>query len=789
MGEQATDAAREGHWWFKPGSASWAALAFALVAVVFYAPILLGLRTFPDGDFTHHFLPFSLFQRQELAAGRLPLWNPYTYAGHPFLADVQAAVFYPISNAVLAVTLPVTDAAARLYLLEVEAVIQVILAGFFLYLLVRGLTQQPEAGFLAGLCWMLSGYLTGYPPLQLAVLRTAIWVPLILWCLWAATAAPHRWRYWIGAAAATAAAFLGGHAQTFLLVAYAVMAWGVLLLFAHARVERREHTPGRTMRRVFGLIGYALLTLALIAPQLLPGLEFARLSVRSATDYDFLSGGFPLQDTWQLLLPGVLTQFSPLYIGVVGLGLAGAAIVSAFARRDTETGQSAPAQAVSVRMGVLFFAGVSLFGLLASYGENGFLYPVLYRIAPGWNLFRGQERAAYLVTFGLSVLAGYGASGIPAWHRVVRRRYALVYGALAATGVYVFGLFWQLFGRTAIGRTEYLLIACVTLLVAMAFCLIVWSPGWSERRTLWLCLLVIANLMWANVTTNLDAGSPAAKARLAPEMEAVVAAVGAPSPDGGRVYNEYRVYEDYGMRLGVEDVWGSSPLRLARYDALFENFPLDRMWALLGVEHVLTWRKELFGPSALLGEFPQATDTTYLHRLPALHPRAWLVSTVEPVTDEEARARLADHQFDIDTRGLVPAETVSSTVSTAAGAGEASITRHAPNRVRIDAASEQGGMVVVSENWMPGWRVEGARCEGGSCAAAVAGLDGLPVLQARRADLTLIGVVVPPGNVTFDLVYAPASVQIGLWIAAGVLVALVIIFGVRTVARRKARDA
>ena len=93
----------------------------------------------------------------------------------------------------------------------------------------------------------------------------------------------------------------------------------------------------------------------------------------------------------------------------------------------------------------------------------------------------------------------------------------------------------------------------------------------------------------------------------------------------GRVYNEFRAYEDYGMRAGVEDAWGSSPLRLGRYAALFADFPLDRMWRLLGVEHVLTWRKELFGPTELLGEFPQATDTTYLHRLAALQPRAWLV--------------------------------------------------------------------------------------------------------------------------------------------------------------------
>ena len=77
------------------------AATFVSLAALFYAPILLGLATFPDGDFTHHFLPFSLFQQSQMAAGHLPLWNPYTYAGHPFLADVQAAIFYPINNSIV----------------------------------------------------------------------------------------------------------------------------------------------------------------------------------------------------------------------------------------------------------------------------------------------------------------------------------------------------------------------------------------------------------------------------------------------------------------------------------------------------------------------------------------------------------------------------------------------------------------------------------------------------------------------------------------------------------------
>jgi hypothetical protein len=201
--------------WGNAGRSNWVVLGASLLLVaVFYLPLLLGLRTFLDGDFTHHFLPFSLFQQQTLREGQLPIWNPYTYAGHPFLADTQAAVFYPVSNLVLALTWPWASPGPRLYFLQVEAILHIALAGFFVYLLVRDLTGSRPAGFIAGCCFAFSGYLTGYPPLQLAVLRTAIWLPLLLWLLLRALAEPQRWRWWLGAAFVTATAIFAGHPQT-----------------------------------------------------------------------------------------------------------------------------------------------------------------------------------------------------------------------------------------------------------------------------------------------------------------------------------------------------------------------------------------------------------------------------------------------------------------------------------------------------------------------------------------------------------------------------------------------
>lgn len=775
--------------WLPLAERNWSVLALlALLVALFYAPLLLGLRTFPDGDFTHHFLPFSLFQRQELLAGRLPLWNPYTYAGHPFLADVQAAVFYPLNNLLLLPTLPIAGAGARLYILQIEAMLHIVLGGFFCYLLVRNLTANATAGLLSGCTFAFSGYLTGYPPLQLAILRTAIWLPLLL--LIALFAVQSKsWRWWIGLGVALSIPVLAGHPQTLLHIGYALAAW---LLFLWLHLARRIPPPanrgegatvGSRLHGAYvpaGALLALLVMLGLSAVQLLPSLEFTQLSVRANVSYDYVSGGFPLRDSWQLLLPALFTQFSPLYVGVIGLGLAVCALgVKREARVERERNLW-PSQ----RGLMLFFALLGLVALLLAYGDNGFLYPLFYKLAPGWNYFRGQERTAYLVSLALSILSGIGIAALTAMPLSRRRLLGLTFCCVTFGSVYGLGLLYQLNGATAISEWRYLGIAFVTLLVTVILGLLLWLPGWSGARTGTLLVLTLCNLFWANAGTNVSDFGPVRKTILAPEMEALTAAVASDSEVNrlqGRIYNEFRIYEDYGIRQQLEDVWGSSPLRFTRYAALFENFPLDRMWRLLGVQHVVSWRRELPVPSALLAEFTQSQDTTFIHRLTSENPRAWVVQQIRFASDEEAQRLLADHAFDLEQNALLPEELSTSGSADIvqvgqAGANQIEIERTAPGLLSVSVESEFGGFLVLSENWAPGWRILDRSCtiEGERCTEP----NTIPFAAATltsplRTNLTLLGLPLSPGTTRFALTYQPNSIIWGLSISGGALLLLI----------------
>ena len=533
----------------------------------------------------------------------------------------------------------------------------------------------------------------------------------------------------------------------------------------------------RTLWRVAAFYG---LFLALSAAQLLPSLEFAGLSVRANVDYAFVSGGFPLRDTWQVFLPGVVSTFSPLYVGLIPLGLALVGVVFGVRRttddyspgaersgtddRRPTTERRGRVPAARDRWAVLFFAALTVLALLVSFGNHGFLYPVLYRWAPGWALFRGQERAAYLVAFGLSVLAGYGAAALGGLTARQRRTAAVAYAAVAAAGLIAAALALRPSLDPLAGNAALWPRLAAGLIAVGAWAIILWLDL-AERHRLWLLIaFTVAGLFGVNYVGNLAPRQPYPPLQVA-AVQSAVRAVDGSVP--GRVHNEDVLFEDYGMFVGVEDVSGSSPLRLARYDALLTDFPRERLWRLAGVRTVLSSRPDLYVPVEGRTAIPGGASPGYLHRLAAANPRAWVVNSVLTIDDAHARPLMGDARFDPEQTALIPPPAPSGLEDgtlALAGDNRVRLERLAPNRLRAHVQSEHGGLLMVSENWMPGWRATVQR------TGEPAQRD-VPVV---RADLTFLGVPVRPGESTIELTYWPDSVRFGLAISGVALLLLVL---------------
>ena len=699
-------------------------LAFGVLAALFFAPHLLGLSAFTDGDFTRHYLPYSFFQQKSLLAGQLPLWNPHVNSGHPFLADTESAVFYPVSNILLLLTWFSPTAVGRLYWLQVEALIHIILACSFTALLVHRLTGRRMAGFAAGLVFGFSGYLTGYPPLQLGILRVAVWLPLILWLLLPAKSGKTHWSRWLLACAVHAVAFFANHPQTFLFLTYTVAGW--MLLLGISQLRRRPPAGSdvqpdtgvkaldseRLLWHLGHMIAYAILLVCLTVAQLWPALEFTRLSVRSARPFHELSSGFPPEDMWQLLLPGVMTYFSPLYVGIAGLGLALIAVAALLSNRFQLSGTC-----FFARPAALFFIIVGGIAILVSFGDQLPFYPLLYRFAPGWSLFRGQERVAYLVAFSLSVLSGFGLALLPALTGRWRRRICWGFVASVAGGIALVLIFWQLPGRLEASSTQFFFHAGKSLLLAVAFASLCSAPRPSRTRLILLLFVIVIDLHTTNFTTNLTEGQKIRSTLTQPEIAATFQAAQTLADETTsfppRVYNERRLPEDSGMFAGWEDVWAASVLRLSAYNTFFENFPVDRMWAVTGVGTVLTWREELPVASQLVEEFPLIDETTRLHRLESVSPRHWWTQRARRVSNRTALDLLADPGFD-PQKELLIAQSDADALGSAweddrmtfgsGGAASIEVERKGPAHLAFQIESDQPGLLFVSENYMPGWQ-------------------------------------------------------------------------------------
>ncbi|MCX7669556.1 MAG: hypothetical protein N2439_05735, partial [Anaerolineae bacterium] len=262
-------------------------------------------QVFRYGDFVEQHYPMRVFVADEYRHGRLPLWDPYTFAGEPAVAMSLFAPYYPPGLwQVIFAQLPFEA-------LELEAIFHLGLAGLFTFLFVRRATGHPRAGLIAGLAFSLGGYLTSYPMLQIIILETAVWLPAGLWMLDMALEERSLVR---AALAGVLFGFgvLAGHPQTFLYVAYLTAAYFLL------RVVRLRLPIGFIAATAAVL---ALVTLGLSAAHWLPGLQMYRFSPRAGLSYDAIANGFRPAELWGLVRPNP-GQWSPLYVGIVPLALA-----------------------------------------------------------------------------------------------------------------------------------------------------------------------------------------------------------------------------------------------------------------------------------------------------------------------------------------------------------------------------------------------------------------------------------------------------------------------------------
>jgi hypothetical protein len=722
-----------------------AVLAAALVVWAWICvPTVLGLRTFYLRDVFLTHLPLKAFGAAELAAGRIPAFNPTWGLGQPFRGNPNALAFYP--GNFLYLVLPFWSAFNLHYALHW------LLALIGMAALARELGQGRAAALLAGTTyagsgWMLSA-LTFYNTLTVAA-----WWPLAM------LGAVRGGRRGIALGGiACGLALLGGEPVT------AALGLVPLLL---AAVSRHGWRRGLLTAVAVGALG-----LGIALPQVVATLRVLPFTVRGGQGVSAAQAVFyrlhPLRllelvvpfpfgwpawigrhGVWTLSVLPEVPLFLSLYSGIVSLWLAGAA-----ARRH--------------RAWALLAAAGPLLALAA--GVRGDLL-----VTAGFGLFRFPEKFTFWLALSLPLLAGWGleralANGLGAW-----RKLAAAAGALAlllAAAVSLAGPFFLAgverdFAATPPGPSEpaYYRAAALALLrtqvgswrlalaVAGAALLLAVLATRARvprpRQAALLAGLQLATLLQLHPLATTDETAsyrqPSAWARrLGPGTAVLDETLALPPwepdppyrlPDGPRSILERLKAQDLSAAPGVLHglTYPLAPDLEGMHTLLFK--PMLDTLPRLGWEERVRWLRSVGLQAVVLFEDPGVPGlrlldtaerygvTTRLYAVTDPAPPVWWPRRLLPAATPPEAARAVTANPD-PVAAVVTAGPLAHDPN-----GHVRLLAASADRIEIEVESN-GGVAVIRRAWQPLFT---ARAEGRRLAT-------LPV------NLNLLGVAVPPGR-------------------------------------------
>lgn len=691
-------------------------------------------------DLHAYYYPLYAVSFGRLARGELPVWDPYQMTGLPWLATLQAGLFYPPH--LLYALLPTPTALAASHALHL------LLMALFTAAFVRRAGLSRAASALAALVFTLRGPAQSWL-LFPSLLEAAAWLPLgalaVLQLALPAEGGGRRAVALLGLA--TAASVLAGYPQATVVCAYT---WGALLVV----LLLCSRPPGRAGLAALGGFAAALALGALVsAVQLLPTLELSAEATRPtepltrAQAIGFGPGGRAL---WRQIAGD--RSISP---GVVAVCLAPAVFL---ARRRRALANAA------------LLLGLASAALAVGTGTA---WTDVYTAIPVLGWFPNPRRLLLVTTFCAAVVAAVGCDAL------LRQRSRLLAGvvftsALAmALAVARYGrpFAWLLplgvaavAGATGLGRVPKAALAAGLLLIAGVDGLVAApTPGRlpytdaaeASYRGYLPFLRALAERSGASRATWLLT-EPSQVLKRAPDY-------GVRWVEGYEPLNLRRQADYFGFlrqgRLASEPrfFWAGAVLRELPPARLPEvasrrrllDLAATRFFLAPGIAADFEPLRDFAASAGLLRRDSPDPKIALLENPHAL-PRAWVVYRVERAPPVEILlGRLSRGDFDPLEVAFVEGDLERA--ASAQPGHAARITRDEATRVEVEAELAAPGLVVLADAYAPGWRAE---------------LDGEPAPILATNHL-FRGVRAPAGSHRIRFDYEPPGLRAGAVASAG----------------------
>jgi len=761
-------------------------------------------------DKTIQFQPLLAASLQRLSQGQAPLWNPHNLGGVPLLAQAFQGALYP--PAWLATVLSWPRAFGWI------AWLQGALAGIFAAMLLAELGVGRRAAFLGGTTYMLCGYLSvRWHWYQIH--GCSMTLPLAMWGiqrLFRPGLAEQPRTRWMALAATTVAvafALLSGWMQGAVHLVYIGAVWVVVRTVGGLREGRTRETWLAAAHCLMALV----LGIALAMPQLGPTLEYVAsgASARSVEPPEVVASvamnpvklanlvapdlfGHP-RDLARHELPHLRSR------GALGQALLDGGDNDNFVESASTIGIVALLLALMgatcARPGRGLGVGLVVAGLLLALDT-----PLLLLVARLPGLASGDpQRFLLLSSFGGSILAALGLQrllkrGTPRWFVVLAILATVIAGALSlwafrlTPATFTERLADGLALHTGLPRGEIvahsadlgldLELLRSSLMRLTAMLALAWLALLVARRQRWLG--VGALLLLAVSDQSLTGWRNAFTVPLERLFEAPPGLEQLLDDDGGRLVRCFPegmvppvaapLPPNTGLPFGIHDLggyWALAPRRIIDVfeglepgstggglgqlgfsdPAMMEHPALD----LLSVTRVLTATPIEGHGLTSMGQVGDA----WLYRRPSARPRAWFTTARAVESPDQALAALLDTTA--DPAGPAPLEPFDGQVpKTQPGllpgspTPQVTLIEDLPEAVTLAVNAPAAGIVVLADNWMPGW---------------TATLNGQPT-TLWPAWHTLRAVEVPPGSHRITMTYDSPAFRLGSWISATALAIL-----------------
>lgn len=670
------------------------AILFALTTFVFFSSQLGGDTYFWE-DFAEYVYPVQSYAASESAAGNTPFWNPYTFVGMPFIADLQVGYYYPLNRLM---DFFVEDGKLPVGPLQLLVILHFFIAQISMYILARQWKSGQGGACISAVSYSFSGLMVMHVIHPMMIYHLA-WFPLVIALLDKAFDSKKS-QFAILSGLVLGFSMLSGHPQMTLFEVFFLGLFSIFKLIMSMKEDKSKN-----INKILAFVLPFIIGVGIFTVQYLPSSELAELSQRKEMTYEkSTEGSLQMKQLANTLLPNPFGKMLPdrnnkfpfhltkdsqqlpyYYYWETGFYFGG--IVFLLGLFYLVFNYKKPIN--------IFLLSMAVLGMFYALGDNFFVHGIFYNF-PLFDSFRMPARMMLYFVLAFSIFAG---KAVDFASELDFKKVKIVIYSVFGFGI-AFGILTLLGAVPSMIGTPSQLESGISnqgtiLFLSSAIALLFIHFLTKKKITPTLAGLILAGLVFGDLyfaTADFNASKENPERKYVID-NSLVDLFTSDNPNdlfrvNSRMYNpSFMAFNrNQGMIDRIQLTEGYNPLILANVLPPIEG--RDKVNALYNVKYQI--------------DIDKASGQPRFFEMPNRFPRAWVVFNKTVVGKNEIEQRMRADEFDYSKEVVFTEDNGHQT-----GAGTSSkvtFKNYSPNEMNLEVEADAAGFVVFSEIYYPAWK-------------------------------------------------------------------------------------